>query len=781
MQLSLAPRIAVALAIAFAALSSRAAPLPLRFEVNVGQADARAAFVARTPHHALLLAPGEAWIAIASDPVRVVHMRVEGASPQTDLRGERATGTRISYFRGADPAAWRRDVASFERVRARDIQPGVDLVYYGNEGELEFDFVAAPGAALDRIELRFAGSDAIEVAPGGDLALRVGGGVLALRAPVVYQEGQGGVREPVDGRFELRGRDVVGFRIGAHDPARPLVIDPVLSVATFLGGSLNDEGRAIATDAKGAIYVVGETISLDFPLAGPLQPGFGGGVQDIVVAKLDASGSKLVYATYLGGSLHDRGFAIAVDAYGGAVITGRTGSLDFPLVAPLQPVFGGGGDDAFATKLAPDGASLDFSTYLGGASNDRGLAIGVDAFGEIAIGGITLSANFPSVAAFQPSFGGGGGDGFVAKLRANGGALRFSSFVGGANTDNVRALALDAAGRIAICGDTSSADFPVAQPLQPSIGGGYDAWVGRVDPNGLALAPATFLGGSGDDFALGCDTTPAGEVVAGGITTSPDLPLVNPVQTAPAGGLDAYMTKLDTALATRVFSTYLGGGTTDFGLDVAFDPLGGAVLVGSTNSTDYPVQAAIQPANAGSFDTFATKLRANGVLEWSTYLGGSSDELAFDRMGVAIDGNGRPLITGITRSANHPLAVPVQPVYGGGDDAYMVRIGVAPEVRTSLSAEASGTRMRLALANGSAGTQQVELKIFIGPPGGASTIGLMPDPLLIALPPQDFTQLVDVVLPAAISFPGSKVGARLLDPITGAVRSESICRSVPCN
>ena len=251
----------------------------------------------------------------------------------------------------------------------------------------------------------------------------------------------------------------------------------------------------------------------------------------------------------------------------------------------------------------------------------------------------------------------------MAKLRADGSALLFSSFVGGANVDNVRALAIDASGRIAVCGDTNSPDFPVAQALQPALGGGYDAWVGRVDAKGLALAPATYLGGSGDDFALGCDATPAGEIVVAGSTASANLPLANPAQSVPGGQLDAYVTKLDAGMATRVYSTYLGGSGTDFGLDVALDPLGGAVVVGSTNSTNYPVQAAIQAANGGSFDSFATKIQASGALEWSTYLGGSSDELAFDRMGVAIDPSGRPLLTGITRSANHPLAVPVQAVY----------------------------------------------------------------------------------------------------------------------
>lgn len=763
--------IALALGLAGASFAAARPALPLRFE------SLPSGFVARMPGYSLAIAPGEVALAVAE---RVVRFRVAGANAGATLSGEAPSSAPSHFFLGSDRARWRSSVTAFERVRASGVRPGVDVVYYGAEGELEFDLVAAPGADPASIEWAVTGADGIAPTDAGALAVRVGERTFLLRAPVAYQ-GREGVREPVSARFEPRAGGRFGFAVGDYDRARSLVIDPVLSVASYLGGTSNDEGRAVAIDASGAIYVAGETISLDLP-AGPnaAQPAFAGGEQDVFVAKLDPSGSKLLWLTYLGGSRHDRGFAIAIDAYGSAVVTGRTGSLDFPTVAPLQAAIGGGDDDAFVAKLAPDGTSLTFSTYLGGTDIDRGLAIGVDANGEITVGGITLSADFPIAAAFQPGYGGGNADGFVAKLSAGGAALRFASFIGGSASDNVRALTLDAQGRATLCGDTDSPDFPVAAAFQPIHGGAFDAWVGRVDPAGTALAPATYFGGSADDFALGCDTAPAGETVIGGITVSPDLPLLHPVQSSPSGDLDAFVAKLDAELATPAFSTYLGGAATDFGLDVAIDARGGATLVGSSDSTDYPVANAIQATNGGYFDTIVTRIGATGAMDWSTYLGGSQSEITFDRMGVAMDAHGRPVLTGITRSANHPLAVPVQPVWAGADEAFFARIAVAPEVRVALLPDAGGTRLRLALASGAQAAELAELKIWITLQTG-NTVGLVPEPLVVSVAPQGFTQLVDAVLPAAIVFPGATVGARLLEPGTGRVRSESLCRSVPCN
>lgn len=758
------------------AATAAAAPspsLPLRFE------ESRAGgFVARGRGHALELTAAQARVRFA-DSDRAITLALAGANAAAPIAGEAPSAAPSHFLLGADPARWRRDVRGYERVRVRGARPGVDVLWYGHEGALEFDLEMAAGVDPAVLALDVDGADAVALGADGGLALRAGDRTLALRAPVAWQE-RAGVREPVAARFTIDGTRV-GFAIGARDASLPLVIDPVLSVASYLGGSAADEGRAVAVDAAGAIYVAGETISLDFPATpGAAQTQFGGGVQDAFVAKLDASGSKLLWVTYLGGSLHDRGFAIAVDAYGGAVLTGRTGSLDFPTVAALQSSLAGGGDDAFVAKLTPDGSALVFSTYLGGAANDRGLAIGVDANGEVVVGGITLSPDFPTAGAFQPAYGGGSADGFVAKLAAGGAALVFASFVGGAATDNVRGLALDARDRVLLCGDTASADFPVAQARQPVLGGGFDAWVGRVDSAGVALAPATYHGGGGNDFALGCDTNAAGEAVLGGITASTDFPTVAPAQASAAGGLDAFVAKLDATLQSVVYSTYLGGSATDFGLDVALDASGAATLVGSSQSIDHPVVNALQPTNAGGFDTVLARFGRTGALEWSTYLGGSGGEIAFDRMGVAVDAQGRALVTGITQSANHPLAVPVQSVWGGADDASFARVGSGPEPRVSLAPDAAGTRLRLALANGAAAAKTVELKIWIALPSGP-VVGLIPEPLSIPIAPQGFVQLVDAVLPPAIAFPGAKVGARLLDPASGAVLSESICTSVPCN
>jgi hypothetical protein len=420
-------------------------------------------------------------------------------------------------------------VPTYAKVKYAAAYPGVDLVYYGQSRQLEYDFVVAPGADPTAITLSFEGIDHIDVDAQGDLVLSTAGGSLRFQKPIVYQE-EDGRWQSIAGSYVRTGPHQAGFRLAAYDLARPLVIDPVLSYATYLGGSGRDDGLGIAVDAAGQAYVTGFTVSADFPTVHPLQPTLNGG--DAFVAKLTADGSALVYATYLGGSYDfEFGTGIAVDAAGAAYVTGQTGSADFPTTpGAFQTTLAGGGDcggrpcdDAFVVKLTADGSALVYATYLGGRSTDRGTGIAVDAAGHAYVTGLTTSADFPTAHPLQPTLGGGVGDAFVAKFTADGSALVYATYLGGSGYEFGTGIAVDAAGHAYVTGSTNSADFPTT-PGAFQVTSGGDAFVAKLNATGSALVYATYLGGSCGDGGTGIAVDAAGAAYVVGITTSADFP-----------------------------------------------------------------------------------------------------------------------------------------------------------------------------------------------------------------------------------------------------------------
>jgi hypothetical protein len=408
-----------------------------------------------------------------------------------------------------------------------------------------------------------------------------------------------------------------------------------LVYATYLGGSDSDSGEAIAVDFRGSAYVTGSTNSSDFPTRNPLQStlsGFGG---DAFVAKLSPNGAALVYATYLGGRAFDFGVGIAVDFRGSAYVTGSTNSSDFLTRNALQPAFGAGTprppfgspSDAFVAKLAPAGSELVYSTYLGGSASDGGSGIAVDFRGNAYVTGSTNSSDFPIQDPLQPAFGGGTprppfgslpSDAFVAKLAPNGTALVYSTYLGGSDYDVGSGIAVDLRGNAYVTGDTSSADFPTRDALQPGFGGGTprppfgspsDAFVAKLAPTGAALVYSTYLGGSDEDSGSGITVDFRGSAYVTGRTSSADFPTRDPLQSALGGGFaDAFVAKLSPNGAALVYSTYLGGNDSDRGEAIAVDFRGGAYVTGGTGSADFPTRNALQPAFGGLGDAFVTKL-----------------------------------------------------------------------------------------------------------------------------------------------------------------------------
>ena len=500
----------------------------------------------------------------------------------------------------------------------------MDLIYYGNQQKLEYDFVVQPGANLNRILLEFSGADKITLDDNGDLLLQLAGDSIRQHKPIVYQE-IGGVRQMLSGNYVLHSGIQVGFEIADYDKSKPLIIDPVLAFSTTFGGNNLSRALGIALDAQDNVYVTGDTAASDFPTVSAFQTNLPG-ARATFVTKFNTNGA-VVYSTYLGGSATDAGQGIAVDGNGDVFVTGYTSSTNFPTKNSLQSQNTSSASaayDAFVTEINSNGNSLVYSTYLGGTAFDAAKAIALDTNGDAIITGYTLSTNFPTANAAQPVYG-GNGDAFVAKLTADGSALVYSTYLGGSNSeDNVAAsslsfltsvslagnyggaIAVDFDGNADVTGWTYSTNFPVLNAFQPtnatSIYGVYDAaFVTKFDPSGN-LVYSTYFGGKNGDYgrAIGIDFND--NVYFAGNDSQGGLPTTNAFQPS-FGGIDGtgsgdgFVAALDSTGTNLIYSTYLGGGGGDQVNGIAVRPEDGAVAVtGVTDSPNFPLLQAVQPA-----------------------------------------------------------------------------------------------------------------------------------------------------------------------------------------
>jgi uncharacterized protein (TIGR03437 family) len=673
--------------------------LPLAFEPNVGQADPEVHFLMRNGNATVFFADTEAMMVFsrskkrAPDPLRrlkappeieqaVLRMKLVGAHKPREVLGlEKLSGV-TNYLTGSDPKRWRTGIPTYARVKYRDVCPGVDLVYYGNQGQLEYDLIVAPGADPGLVELAFEGAEGIQLDSRGNLSLYTAMGQLSLRKPVIYQESDG-IRQDIAGDYILRDGQHVGFRVDRYDPGRPLVIDPVLVYSTFLGptGGDNEVGWGIAVDSAGNAYVTGVSSSI------PTTPGSfrvaPAGSPDAFVAKLNAAGTALIYSTYLGGS--SWGASIAVDASGNAYVTGLTYSKDFPTTpGAVQPAWGSDPSegDAFVSKLNASGTALLYSTYLGGRNGDSGLGIAVDTSGNAYVAGQTCSANFPTTpGAFDTSYGVGARecekDAFVTKLNATGTALLYSTYLGGIDDDAASSIAVDAAGNAYVTGVTGSSDFPTTPgAFQRVFRGGCFPWacstafVAKLNATGANLAYSTYLGGSyravGSSIALDSrgDAYVTGFADKALTGPAPQPPLFFP--TTPG----AFRTAVDGVFVAKlngtgaiVYSTGLGTG---LGTAIAVDSAGNAYVTGYTASDDFPETSdSFHVERWGHACAFITKLNATGTaLVYSTRFGST---YGASMTGVAIDSSGDIYVTGEGGGPNFPTTLGAfRAVEGGG-------------------------------------------------------------------------------------------------------------------
>ena len=697
----------------FASSESHYGNLTLSFEVNSGQADSQVKYLGRGPGYTVHLTPSGAVLNLSrpqadrrSSDSRVMRMKFVAANPSAGIVGLQELPGKVNYFIGSDPSRWRTNISTYARIRYTGVYPGIDVEYYGQQGQLEYDFVVAPGADPNAIRFEFEGDDSLAVDARGDLVLQGANDEIRLLRPVIYQRHRGIQRE-VRGQYALLDEHQVGFQIGPYDPQKPLVIDPILSYSAYLKGSDYDFGSAIAVDRAGNAYVSGTTFSTDFPTMNPLQPmhdrgcfyGTGQPCPDVFVAKVNTAGTALVYSTYLGGNDVDDGLGIVVDSTGNAYVTGRTCSDNFPLANSLQSTRAGrslpdyrGCGDAFITKLNATGSALIYSTYLGGNGNDRASGIAVDSAGNAYVAGRTCSTNFPIVNPLQAAFAGPSeycdeiswsspyGDAFVTKLNASGTAAIYSTYLGGRGGDGIQGIAIDATGNAYVTGQTCSEDFPTASPMRPAYSGGYygcgDAFVTKLNVAGSALLYSTYLGGTGRDVGNGIAVDNDGNAYVAGQTCSDDFPTANPFQTTYRRSCEAesvgFVTKLNSAGSALVYSTYLGGNVlTDYSVSdhasaIAVDGAANAYVTGITYGSDFPTANPLQPKYGGAGNAVVAKLNAAGSLTYSTYIGFSTFG-----SGIAVDGAGNAYVTGGIGDFNFPTA---NPVHG-----FVAKIADAPD------------------------------------------------------------------------------------------------------
>jgi len=623
----------------------------------------------------------------------ILSITFQGAICQPVLEGRFRGDGVVNYFIGNDPAKWRTDIPTYRELLYRDIYPGIDLRLYGSGGVLRYDFIVNPGASPDDISLAYSGIEGIEV-KHGELVISTALGELRQSQPYIYQQ-INGKRVEVAGGFRLDADNTYGFYVADYNRSHPLIVDPALAYSTYLGGTDADYGGNIAVDASGCAYVTGETESVNFPIQNPFQAA-NAGRKDVFVTKLSASGNALVYSTYFGGTGDDYEQGIAVDALGCAYVSGYTESTDFPTQNPFQAANAGNADVFLAKLSATGSALIystylgdtasDFG--YGIAVDTSGCAYVTGVTYSVDFPTKNQYQGYPGDDWYANAF--------VAKIdttSSGNDSLVYSTYLGGEKSDYAYGIAVDASGCACVGGYTRSIYFPTQNPFQAANAGNADVFLARLSASGNALVYSTYLGGTGDDCAYGIAVDASGCAYVTGFTDSTtDFPTQNPFQAANAGSRDVFLARLSATGSALIYSTYLGGTASDYGYSIAVDTSGCAYITGVTYSVDFPTLNAFQ-TDQGGIDPFVTKLDTtkSGVdsLIYSTYLGGSSADRGY---GIAVDASGCAYVTGNTGSSDFPTQNPYQASNSGGlTDAFVAKLcTIAPTV-TMQSATRVGT------------------------------------------------------------------------------------------
>ena len=565
----------------FAKAAEAMAQTPIRFEKNIGQAASEVEFVSRASGYALLLQETESVMVLTRPvPPRTLRDILQGplhseapavdsvllktkwvgAAPARSIASQ-LLPTETHYFRGNNPDDWHCSVPNYASVTYEDLYPGVDLVYYGSQNEVEYDLRVQPGSNPETIHVRFEGADELQIQKSGDLVLNTPAGEVRHRRPVVYQDIDG-ERQLVAGHYVRKGRFEIGFQVPRYDHSRTLIIDPLINYSTLLGGTNDEIAFSMATDSSGAVYLTGETQSGNFPVTGGAANIDHGGARDIFVVKLNPEGNGIDYSTYIGGGDEDSATGILVDGDGSTYVTGFSVSTDFPTTAEAFQTSKQAGQDAVLFKLSPDGSTLQISTYYGANGGEIPGTIAMDSGGNILIGGVTASTTLQtSGTAFQPA-NRGGIEGFIAKFD-NTLSLLSGTYLGGSGEDRVLGIATDSNNNIYAIGYSASEDLVTAS-FQNSNAGGFDVVVYKFDED-LGMIFGTYLGGDVDDFGIDIKVDALGRSYLVGHTASLNFPTTpGAIQSRNRGNFDLFVSQLDAGGDRLISSTLLGGKKNDF-------------------------------------------------------------------------------------------------------------------------------------------------------------------------------------------------------------------------
>jgi len=619
-------------------------------------------------------------------------MKFIGAKGKVEVRGLDESEARVSFFHGNDPRKWVKGARTFRKVLYRELYPQIDLVVYGSGGRIKYEYHVRPGGEAEKIGMRYEGIRKLSVNEKGQLEIEGSKGVLIEDVPFSYQilDGQ---RVEVENEYLIENNNIMRFKVGKYRKDRELIIDPLI-YSTFLGGWGYDDGRDIVVDKRGNAFVTGSTESSNFPTTPGAYDTSYNFFKDAFVTKLKFTGADLIYSTYLGGGSHDGASGIAIDKAGNAYVTGYTGSSNFPTTpgafdTTLNP--SPFADDAFVTKLNSTGTGLIFSTYLGGSDDEYGQGITVDKERNAYVTGATYSDDFPTTpGAYDPTFNGGASedDVFITKFNYNGSGLVYSTYLGGTDKEYGYRIAVDENGYSYVIGETRSRDFPTTLfAFDKTLNGERDIFVTKLGVRGTNLSYSTYLGpgyrahhafagAQGGDITVDKN----GNAYVTSATYSKSFPTTPGAYdtTFNEGEYDAFVTKLNNKGTGLHYSTFLGGGDSDYGKGIAIDKKGNAYVTGWTRSDDFPTTpGAYDTIFDGVYDdAFVTKLNSSGTsLSYSTYLGGKSQK--FDgAKGIKLDRKRSAYVTGLTYSEDFPTTPGAYDTsHNGSYDVFITKLG----------------------------------------------------------------------------------------------------------
>jgi len=694
---------------------------PLLFEKNAGQTNEAVKYTSRGEGYTLYLTTDEFVFALTGGNSNagsnsILSLSFEGANINSTVTGVEELAEKRNYIIGNQPSEWHTDIPTYARVKYEDIYPGIDLVSYGSEGLLEYDFIVAPGVDPDVIQLAVRGADHIRLDEGGNLVIHTRSGNLVQKAPMVYQEVDG-LHRSVKGKYVVYEQQIsvpgpaarvaqpslqtVSFQVAEYNHDLPLIIDPAITYSSYLGGTNLDQINDITIDGQDNVYITGATMSADFPSTNGLYTTHNdsNGVNlDVFVTKLNSAG-QIEFSTFLGSGngvtgSDDEGLGIAVNS-GNIYITGYTNisTSAFPTTTGAYDISHNGVSDVFVTEINSTGDTLLYSTLVGGSSGDEGHAISVDASGKIYVTGRTFSdTDFPVVNAYQTTGDGNTNtaDAFVIKLSPDGNSssdLFYSTYIGGNNNDEANAIAVDSIGNAYITGVTNSINYPVksALPGLSVLTGTGSAFVTRLNATGNTLGYSTYLGGNGDDSGQGLALDSSSNVYIVGSTDSTDFPVTTYAYDKFVSGTDAFVAKLSVSGSSLSYATYLGGGGSEAGYDIVVDSIGQVLISGETSSGNFPVTSnAAQPFYLGGEDAFVAQLNSSGsTLVFASYLGGSGNDRG---LAIAQDSVGSIIMGGWTASSDVPVTgTAAQGSYNGVRDGFLLRLGPFADLALTLT------------------------------------------------------------------------------------------------